>query len=132
MPQPFNRTWIINAPWAHPVWSQYALLLYDLTTPMDDLPPPILYREGDTHEFLLYAMDPDVPVKPGKEPPKDTEMQLLGPANHGYQFKADSDAAAEQRMDEVVEAIEQGVLHPDTDFRKDWDEIFKDAYSLKR
>jgi len=132
MPHPFNRTWIIDAPWAHPVWSQYALLLYDLTTPLDSGPPPIVYREGDTHEFLLYAIDPKMRVKPGKEPPKDTEMQLLGPANYGYQFKADSNAAAEQRMDETVEAIEQGTLSPDTDFSAQWDVLFSDAHSLKR
>nr|WP_234888451.1 hypothetical protein [Sinorhizobium meliloti] len=28
-----SAAWIIDAPWAHLVWSRYALALYDLTTP---------------------------------------------------------------------------------------------------
>ncbi|MQX77904.1 hypothetical protein [Sinorhizobium medicae] len=29
----FRAAWIIDAPWAHLVWSRYLLALYDLTTP---------------------------------------------------------------------------------------------------
>ncbi len=28
-----SAAWIIDAPWAHLVWSRYLLVLYDLTTP---------------------------------------------------------------------------------------------------
>ncbi|MDX0452841.1 hypothetical protein GOC72_05135 [Sinorhizobium medicae] len=28
-----SAAWIIDAPWAHLVWSRYLLALYDLTTP---------------------------------------------------------------------------------------------------
>jgi len=124
---PFYRTWIINAAWAHPVWSQYALFLYDLTT--DTETAPNIYLKGATHEFLLYALDPAHPVASGAHP---KTVRWLEPANHGYQFIAESDEAAELRMQAVVDLIGMRRVSPDTDFRTQWDALFVDGHSLKR
>lgn len=123
----FYRTWIIDAPWAHLVWSQYAIFLYDLTTNMDTV--PIVYLKGATHEFLLYALDPEHRLK--RDSLKEN-VHWLEPANHGYQFIAESDEAAEQRMQDVVDLILVGSISPDTYFRDQWDILFKDGHSLKR
>jgi hypothetical protein len=123
---PFYRTWILDVPWAHPLWSQYAIFLYDLTTEMDTVPN--IYLEGATHEFLLYALDPAHKLEP--DLPK--EIHRLEPANHGYQFIAASDEAAELRIQGVVDLILVGHVSPDTDFGGQWDVLFKDGHSLKR
>lgn len=130
--KPFGATWLITAPWAHPAWSQYALLLYDLTTPAD--PAPQVYLDGATHELLLFALDPSnpIPVMTAAALVADCQFRLLEPPNHGYQFKAESDAAAVARLQQVVDEIEARRLSPDTDFRAAWNTLFNDAHSLRR
>jgi hypothetical protein len=124
----FNAAWIINAPWAHPVWHQYAMLLYDLTTPHPD-GPSIIHLPGATHEFLLYALDPAHPVAKDAPIHKIT-IRRLHPANYGYQFKADSNDAALERVQAIVDAIVAERLSPDTDFRQQWNQLFPDCYPL--
>ncbi|EUB97245.1 hypothetical protein PMI07_000821 [Rhizobium sp. CF080] len=118
----FNKTWIVEAAWAHPLWDCYVVFLYDLTTDLPGQQAPTLYKEGMTHELLVFALDPAHPV----EPP----VHRLEPANHGYQFKAESDEAAESRVVELLEAISAGTLSPDTDFRAMWDSRFVDGVTL--
>ena len=133
---PFNRTWIVHAPWAHLHWSYYVIFLYDLTTPSKV--PPILHAEGVTHELLVYALHPhfnsmyptglvddhrwyeDLPGSP-----------LLQPANYGYQFYARNDKAAEDRIVKIYEDIIAGKLNPDTDAKQQWNIRFQDAVSLR-
>ena len=119
-PQPFGKTWIVEAPWAHPVWDNYVVLLYDLTT--DTGSAPAIHREGMTHELMVFALDPSKPIDP--------PSHMLRPANHGYQFKADSDEAATERVVNLLEEIEVKHLSPDTDFRTMWDVRFPDGVSL--
>lgn len=127
--KPFGATWLITAPWAHPVWSQYALALYDLTTPSD--PAPNIYIDGATHELLLVALDPSYPTTV-QDMAEGRQLHALSPPNHGYQFKAESDAAAVSRLQTIVDEIEARRLSPDTDFRAAWDAMFRDAHSLRR
>lgn len=54
----FSAAWIIEAPWAHLVWSRYALALNDLTTPAQ-AGTMVFYMPGATHEFVLQALDPE-------------------------------------------------------------------------
>lgn len=124
---PFHRTWIINAPWAHPFWQQYALFLYDLTTDIGK--KPVLYKADATHEFLLYALDLKHRLKPEDRP---LQIHYLRPANHGYQFTAASNEDAERRMQDVVDLIDTRKVSPDTDFRSQWDALFLDAAPLHK
>lgn len=124
----FNVTWIIIAPWAHPIWSQYALLLYDLTSP-SRAGPPTIHMPGATHEFMLFALDPAAPVARDSSI-RDASLRLLQPPNHGYQLYAASDDDAVARIQQVVDRIVAGNMSPDTDFRWEWDELFPDAFSL--
>lgn len=125
----FSAAWIIDAPWAHPVWSQYLLALYDLTTPAPEAGTVVFYMPGATHEFVLHALDPEQLI------PKDAPIQGSGyrpliPPNYGYQFKADSDEAALARVQELVDGIVAQKLSPDTDFRSLWNKLLADAYPL--
>lgn len=132
--QPYSAAWIVRAPWAHPLWHSYAAFLYDLTTP-HARGEPTLHMEGATHEFIMYALDPDKDVPTITEEVdslKPLHGMLLQPANHGYQFKADSDDEARERVHACIAAVNRGELSPDTDFRSAWDGLWKDATTLHR
>lgn len=118
----FNRIWLLTAAWAHPLWHSYAFLLYDLTSPSPDGAAPSVYLDGATHELMVFALDPDHPA--------ETPFRMLQPANHGYQFKAESNEAAETRVVALLDEIEATTLSPDTDFRAMWDVRFADGVSL--
>lgn len=124
----FSATWFINAPWAHPLWQQYLLALYDLTTPTTK--PPTLHLRDATHEFMLYALDPEHPIaKDAIVPPE--QVYKLSPPNFAYQFKAKSNAEAEERIQAVVDGIVARQISPDTDARSFWNNgLFPDAYAL--
>jgi len=126
----FNVAWVINAPWAHPVWSQYVLMLYDLTSSSEKHGEPLLHLPGATHEFFLWAIDPDHPIeKEGALQPED--IHRLTPPNYGYQFKAASHQAAEERLQAIVDGIVAMEVNPDTDWRGAWDNaLFPDGYAL--
>ncbi|MGO8241268.1 hypothetical protein ACC806_34590 [Rhizobium ruizarguesonis] len=124
----FSVSWVIDAPWAHPMWSQYLVTLYDLTTPHKD-GIPTLHLKDATHEFLVHALDLRHQV-PRDVPPSKVRIVMLQPANYGYQFKADSDEAAEARIQELVSGIVAGKLSPDTDFRSLWNKLLPDMYPL--
>lgn len=125
----FSLTWfIIDAGWAHPLWHQYQLLLYDLTTPT--IKPPKIYLAGATHEMMLYALDPEHPISRGSTPAPN-EIYRLSPANYGYQFKAKSNDDAGERMQAVVDGIVSRQISPDTDWRSFWNNgLFPDAEPL--
>ena len=121
-------TWVVFAPWAHPLWNQYAVLLYDLTTEMSK--PPFIYMVGATHEVLVYAVDPQKQIL--SDMPDSMFEAFLRPPNMGYQFKAESNDEAAHRIRELVMSIVNGTLSPDTDFRVVWNGLFLDGVSLAR
>ena len=128
---PFAALWFVSAPWAHLVWDDYVLSLCDV--PLKTGTEPIRYREDVTHELIVWAVDQRVDVFIGSSDPADWELTgaLLQPANHCYQFGADTDQVAFDRVNELVELIERRRLSPDTDSTAVWDCIFMDGISLK-
>ena len=129
--QAMTAAWLIHAPWAHPAWDTYMIMVTDLTTPMKT--EAKLKRDDVTHEMIVFAMNPE------KEIPHLDELfatgeamsYTLSPANHGYQFTAASDEAANNRIQGLVDNIVERTLSPDTDFRAMWDRIFSDGVSLR-
>ena len=123
----WSAAWIVHAPWAHPVWSDYALLLVDLTAPLDE--PTFIYLEGATHELMAIALDPDDPVDWSSDAwPEPTPVE---PANHMYQFAAASNDAARRRIGDLARAIAEKRLSPDAGAIDAWDRIFADGLSLR-
>ena len=106
--------WVIDAPWAHPIWRSYMVAAIHLR-PTKALPNPKVNLEGATHEVLVYALDP------GREPdllsPASTR---LVPANFAGQWAAVSDLEAEEKISGCVREIVYGELSPDTDFIREW------------
>lgn len=128
----YNVTWAISVPWAHPIWHSYVILLYDLDPTPVGHPAPHKHRSGVTHEFLIFACDPERAEALARYETfaEAANGILLTPPNHGYQFAATSNEAATERLQAVVDAIAAGRLSPDTDFRHLWDERFADGVAL--
>jgi hypothetical protein len=125
--KPYGVTWVLTVPWAHPFWDQYLVSLCDLTTKHEDGTEPVIVRPGMTHEMMIWAINPKIRITKWEDRPSGA---LLSPANHGYQFKADSDEAARDRIAGYIAQIEAQKLSPDTDWRGGWNKLFKDGASL--
>lgn len=131
----FQRQWAVKAAGFHPFWDNYLITLYDITTVLPGEPAAEIVKEGMTHEFFIWAFDPK-----WQGPPltygainKKTWIQhgwfkgALHPANHGYQFKAESNTAAETRIQRMHDRVKSGMLNPDSDAREIWDKLFEDG-----
>jgi hypothetical protein len=116
-------SWIVHAPWAHPVWPNYLLCCISLRA-VPGWPPAKINLEGATHEVMLFALDPDSP------PTADAMPKLLHPSNFVGQFIETSDTAANERIKACVQDIVHGKLNPDTDARQQWVDRFS-ASNLK-
>lgn len=105
--------WIVHAPWAHPVWHSYLVAAISLRK-IDGWPAAKINLDGATHEVLVLALDPDVPLAIDQNP------RPLMPANFMGQFIEPDDAAAAARIERTVADICRGALSPDTDFVRHW------------
>jgi hypothetical protein len=115
-------SWLVEAPWAHPMWHSYWICLLHLR-PTPDGRPTKFYVDGATHELWLYALDPDQP----RQTMLDTgQFKLLLPTNFAAQFIEPDDEAAKARVAETVRLICIGTLSPDTDFIRQWAALFGD------
>lgn len=94
---------IIEAAWAHPVWSHYALSIVHLRD-TDGAPPATKHFPEATHELVIAALDP----KDNKTPPF--------PANYCGQFAFAEDHQAAAFARAVAMGVRSSAIHPDTDF----------------
>lgn len=117
--------WCVEVPWAHPVWHSYILILVHLRPTKHTPTEAKLYFPGATHEFWLWASDPDKPriewISGAKDPAH------LSPMNFGAQLKQSTDGGAIAVMAKTVQDICDGKLSPDTDYLTQWRERFGSA-----
>lgn len=106
-------SWVVRAPYAHPLWSFYCIACVSLRD-VEGASPAHVLLPGATHEVMVYALHPAVP------PALDAHPVLLQPANFHGQFIAPSDAAAAARVRAVVQDVVDGKLNPDSDHVQDW------------
>lgn len=120
--------WIIEAPWAHPIWHSYSIILVHLRplahqrTARGD--KTLIYLDGATHEMWVMAIDP---AADRNEIMRRSVMgEWMTPKNFAAQFIAPSDDGAKDRIAAAVRGICDGMLSPDTDFQNDWKRLFGD------
>lgn len=113
-------SWVVYAPYAHPIWGYYAILCVALRH-VEGVPPAKVMLEGATHEVIVMALDPDF------VPAVDAMPRYLWPANFCGQFIEPSDMAASARVRQAVQDVIDGTLNPDTDFRHMWIKRFSDS-----
>ena len=115
--------WIVEAPWAHPIWHSYAITLMHLR-PMADGRETLRYLDGGTHEIWVQALNPDHPREPAIRAAEP--WHFLTPSNFAAQFIEPSDEAAMARVRKSVGMICDGQLSPDTDFIQQWMALYGD------
>lgn len=119
--------WVIEAPWAHPLWHSYSIVCIHLR-PLASHPEIKFYLDGATHEMWVLALHP----RSGSRQ-KLLEYATFGvegstpsltPANFAAQFIEISDELAIDRVARAVEMVCDGELSPDTDYFRSWAELF--------
>lgn len=103
--------WLLTAPDAHPLWSQYLLACVRLRDNVPGFPPPRRQFDGATHELVVAAVDPTRgPYDPAHAA---GGVPLLEPVNVAEQF-----AAADQEMAALTAwaawGVTAGALWPET------------------
>lgn len=111
--------WFIEAPWAHPILSQYRLSLVHLRED-PNYRPAHKYNDRATHEVMLLAIDPKTRVTIGMN---DTHDPIFPPIFVG-QFHRSSDEEAADLVRKTVLQVIKRHLSPDTDNRIMWKGIF--------
>lgn len=112
-------SWVIFAPWAHPFWHSYQLVLVHLR-PMNDGRPTKMYLPDATHEMWLEAINPEWKLNLLEHP------ATLRPTNFAAQWVESSDDSAREKIAKCVREICNGTLSPDTDFTQAWIARFND------
>jgi hypothetical protein len=115
----YVASWIIYAPYAHPAWHSYWLNCMSLRN-LEGVPPALIYRPDATHELILLALNPAHPTTIDEQP------HFLTPTNFAGQFPAQSDSHASAIIEQTVRDVVNGILSPDTDYRRDWIKRFGD------
>lgn len=115
--------WVVEAPWAHPFWSQYFVTCCHLRH-IEGGPAPVLFSPEATHETVVAALDPRVILTPEKDRRIAGYLSSLRPLNFVGQFAAEDDEEARRKIKNAVRLIVRGELSPDTDFRALWVDLF--------
>lgn len=90
-------TWLLTAPWAHPLWSQYMLAVVRLRDGVPGFPPPKRQFDGATHELIVVALNPEHGpfTVASVERFQRTGMPYLTPLNIAHQIEGSDEEAAE-------------------------------------
>ncbi|WP_374572566.1 hypothetical protein [Phenylobacterium sp.] len=116
--------WVVEAPWAHPIWHSYWIALVHLRPIPGLVGATRFYLKDATHELWVFALNPDARREPfvaAQEGPK-----YLTPKNFGAQLVEANDAEAFGRVEAAVRDIVDGQLNPDTDAMSQWAARFGD------
>ncbi|MFF8034895.1 hypothetical protein [Streptomyces sp. NPDC016626] len=104
--------WIITAPHAHPLWSQYMLAVVSLAG-IPGLPDPVRHYPDATHELHVVALNPDHgPYDAARIGPPGT-IHFLTPVNVAEQVTTTDDQARALAA-RCAQAVVDGLLNPET------------------
>lgn len=107
--------YVITAPWAHPLWSQYALYVIGLQD-VDGVAPAHHKFDGTTHELLVVALNPDHTwtQATAEQQARDLKpLPYLTPVNICEQYIA-TDAEMVELAGLCAAGCAAGVLNPET------------------
>jgi hypothetical protein len=131
---PFGRAWrvdvppdpetptvvdfyVVECPGAHPLWHSYVMFVFDLA-PKPGLTDSVFYLPDATHEFHIWALDPDKPRQPIVNA-GEWIGRVLQPMNFAAQVRM-SQLEIEAKLVTSVADVIHGRMSPDTDYTRDW------------
>lgn len=107
---------LLTAPTFHPAWSQYLLLVVDLTNAGHGAPAPRLDFAGATHELVVHAINPAngllSPTTLIERLRQRDPSVCLSPANVVHQFTGTDDELAAVAY-ACGHAVVRGYLNPE-------------------
>lgn len=121
--------WVVEAPWAHPAWHSYSVLLLHLRE-MPGQQKTVFHIPDATHELLVFTIDPTSDRREllATGIPK---RHWLEPINFAAQFIEITDDLARERVRNTVQMICDGKLSPDTDYQRDWVRLYNNSMIKK-
>jgi hypothetical protein len=112
--------WLLHVRGAHPLWCYWMLAVIHLR-PIASVRPPHVRFEGATHELMVVALDPNVPLPDLDAVGRgDASFQVLTPIDVCEQFAVQDDAQASQLCEMAVGVCVNGQASPDQDWRRWW------------
>lgn len=116
-------TWLLEAPFAHPLWHYHYLGAIRLRD-VPGLPPPKRYFHGATHELSVFALNPEhqpYNVRKFLRIARNFGLAsvILTPSDVSLQFEA-TDVEVAKLSVASAWAVTQGRLIPDSDGRYSW------------
>jgi hypothetical protein len=123
--------WMVEAPWAHPAWHSYSILLIHLREmPGEQKGATKFYIPDATHELMVYALNPEQDRRPLLAT-AIPDRHWMTPGNFAAQFIEITDDLARERVRNTVQMICDGKLSPDTDFTRDWVRLYNNSMIKK-
>jgi hypothetical protein len=118
--------WLLTAPHAHPLWSQYMLGVVRLRD-LPGFPPPVRQFDGATHELNVVALDPEHGTLTVADMGRFMRVggyPFLVPVNIAHQIEG-TDEEALRLAELAAAAVVNGWLCPETGdaperIRSDW------------
>jgi hypothetical protein len=109
--------YVVECPSAHPVWHSYVMFVMDLA-PRPGLKDAKLYLPDATHEFHIWALDPDIPRQPIIDA-GEWISSALRPMNFAAQVRL-TKLEVETKLYLSVKDVLDGRISPDSDHIRPW------------
>lgn len=110
-------TWLVNCPTAHPFWHWWVVGMVSLRDIPGVKPAHKRYPEAE-YEFMIYSINPEECPNPEPDDPKG--YPHLIPLDVVEQFHGVTDRDASRILTSAMQAIVNGYLSPDQDYRQAW------------
>jgi hypothetical protein len=115
--------YVVECPGAHPAWHSYLMFAMDLA-PRPGLADAVLYLPKATHEFHIWALNPEAERQSIIEA-GDWVGRVLTPMNFGAQVCM-SQLEVEAKLVASVADVIHGRMSPDTDYVRSWAKMWGD------
>lgn len=128
---PFDRdlnpaaleSWLVHIPGAHLLWEWYEVCAVHLRD-VDGAPAPNFQFPGATHEFIILALSPEVPL-----PDLDAwgNAAFLTPIDLAHQVILPEDGDASDMVGGMVKMMVLEGMSPDSDYRSYWTNLLNNS-----
>lgn len=111
--------WLVEAPWAHLAWDKWLVSIIHLRDIPNVKEAKKKYPEAE-YELMVAALDPQHPIDLD-----NPRWIFLQPVDLVEQFHGVDDAVAVHIIELLVDRVVAGVLSPDSDYRRAWQELLR-------